>query len=138
MTHNSSMNYNRQVSFIGKGTDCINRKNLCYSDILFWDYTNKRIDKSNSRTGFFYQGKNSLSEIKHFYIDTIKYVFYCIRYIYIKISQELNNIGISLVMLWDNRFDGIDCLYEVNICDIMKWFKEVSLKNNFNQTFLLK
>lgn len=127
ITHNSSMNHNRQHVFIGNGTPCIKGKELCYSDILFWDYTGKIIDKSNARTGFFRNNKNSVSEVRLFHINVIKYVFYCTKYIYINLSRKINEIGIPSILLWDSK-DGIDRLYEVKSDEIMNWFKEIEFE----------
>lgn len=100
ITHNKSLERNRHVLFSGRGTPEVNNEDLFYSKMLFWNHDEHTLEQASGSLGFFTQNRDILTEIKEYFVNTIKLVTVCQEYFFNKIIDELAIIGIEKAYVW--------------------------------------
>lgn len=95
ITHNKSLARNRHVLFNGHGTPEVNKEDLFYSKMLFWDHDEHVLEQANGSLGFFTQNRDVLTETKDYFVNTIKLVILCQEHFFNKIIDELAIMGIE-------------------------------------------
>lgn len=107
ITHNVSLNRNRQHAFVGFCTEGINHKKLFYSELLFWDYNNNAIDRASGHVGFFTKNANAASEVRKLFVSVVLFVNNCLKYYYDVLMKELVTIGLKEIVVYDGFPDRL-------------------------------
>ena len=102
LTHNKSLERNRHVLFCGQGTPEVNNEDLFYSKMLFWNHDEHVLEQASGSLGFFTQNRDILTEIKDFFVNTIKLVILCQEHFFNKIIDELAEMGIEKPYIWSD------------------------------------
>lgn len=119
ITHNESMERNRQVLFIGHGTPEVNGKDLFYSKMLFWDHEEHSLNRASGSLGFFTQNLDALVETRNYFVTTVKLVTTFMEHFFNEIINELASLGIEQPLIW---FGYPDTLQPFSIENIKKQY----------------
>lgn len=119
ITHNESMQRNRQILHIGRGTPEVNEKDLFYSKILFWDHDEHSIDRAGGSLGFFTQNLDALVETRNYFAATVKLVTAFMEHFFFEIINELAKLGVGHPLVW---FGYPETLQSFSIEDIKKQY----------------
>lgn len=126
ITHNESMERNRQVLFIGHGTPEVNGKDLFYSKMLFWDHGEHSLNRAGSSLGFFTQNLDALVETRNYFVTTVKLVTTFMEHFFNEIINELTSLGIEQPLIW------------VGYPDTLKPFSIESIKKQYHHFAVLE
>lgn len=100
ITHNESMQRNRHILYIGRGTPEVNEKGLFYSKMLFWDHDEHSIDRASGSLGFFTQNLDALVETRNYFVATVKLVTAFMEHFFFAIINELAELGVERPLVW--------------------------------------
>lgn len=124
ITHNESMQRNRQILFIGRGTSEVSEKNLFYSKMLFWDHDEHSLSRASGSLGFFTQNLDTLVETRNYFVATVKLVTTFMEHFFYEIINELVGQGVEHPFVW---VGAPDTLRSFSIEDIKKRYNHFTM-----------
>ena len=124
ITHNESMQRNRHILYIGRGTPEVNEKDLFYSIMLFWDHDEHSIDRASGSLGFFTQNLDALVETRNYFAATVKLVTAFMEHFFFAIIDELEKLDVERPLVW---FGYPESLQFFSIEDIKKQYNPLAI-----------
>lgn len=128
ITHNTSFHTIRQPVFVGNGTECISNLPLLYSDMMFWDYDEGNIYKSNGRIGFYKNKRNALDEMHELFNVCIELNYRIIKHKFKDLVNRLTKLNITRVNVWD-RSNQIPQLIPIDTEDLLNYFIDIDFNH---------